>query len=77
MGQPIDPAALERLRGVGGQILVTRMVELFLKNVPQRFTAAREGLAEQLASHAAESWWREVALLSLRRSRPFCESFYR
>ena len=39
--------------------------------------AAREGLAEQLATKAAESWWREVALLSLRRSRPFCEAFFR
>ena len=39
--------------------------------------AAREGLAKELASVAAESWWREVALLSLRRSRPFCESFFR
>jgi formylglycine-generating enzyme required for sulfatase activity len=39
--------------------------------------AAREGLAEELASHAAESWWREVALLSLRRSRPFCQAFFR
>ena len=39
--------------------------------------AAREGLAEQLASRATDSWWREVALLSLRHSRPFCESFFR
>lgn len=39
--------------------------------------AAREGLARELASQAAESWWREVALLSLRRSRPFCEAFFR
>ncbi len=39
--------------------------------------AAREGLAMELACVAAESWWREVALLSLRRSRAFCESFFR
>jgi formylglycine-generating enzyme required for sulfatase activity len=39
--------------------------------------AAREGLAHELASRAADSWWREVALLSLRRSRPFCEAFFR
>ena len=38
--------------------------------------AAREGLARELASKAAESWWREVALLSLRRSRSFCEAFF-
>ena len=39
--------------------------------------AAREGLAKELATQAAESWWREVALLSLRHSRPFCEGFFR
>ena len=39
--------------------------------------AARENLAPQLASRATESWWREVALLSLRRSRPYCETFFR
>ncbi|MBC8875829.1 MAG: SUMF1/EgtB/PvdO family nonheme iron enzyme [Planctomycetes bacterium] len=39
--------------------------------------AAREGKARELASRAADSWWREVALLSLRRSRPFCEEFFR
>jgi formylglycine-generating enzyme required for sulfatase activity len=39
--------------------------------------AAREGLAKELAGHAPESWWREVALLSLRRSRPFYEAFFR
>ncbi|MCY2996202.1 MAG: SUMF1/EgtB/PvdO family nonheme iron enzyme [Planctomycetota bacterium] len=39
--------------------------------------AAREGLAKELASWAADSWWREVALLSLRHSRPFCEAFFR
>ena len=38
--------------------------------------AAREGLAAELAARAAESWWREVALLSLRRSRPYCEAFF-
>jgi formylglycine-generating enzyme required for sulfatase activity len=38
--------------------------------------AAREGLAKELASQATESWWREVALLSLRRSRPYCETFF-
>ncbi len=39
--------------------------------------AAHEGLAKELASRATESWWREVALLSLRRSRPYCEAFFR
>jgi len=26
---------------------------------------------------ASQSWWREVALLSLRQLRPFCEAFFR
>ena len=39
--------------------------------------AVREGYAEWLASRAAQSWWREVALLSLRSTRSYCEAFYR
>lgn len=39
--------------------------------------AAREGFAKELAKQATESWWREVALLSLRQNRPFCETFFR
>ena len=39
--------------------------------------AAHENLAQPLVTCARESWWREVALLSLRRSRPFCEAFFR
>jgi len=39
--------------------------------------AAREGKAKELATRATGSWWREVALLSLRRSRPFCEDFFK
>ncbi|MCY2967396.1 MAG: TIR domain-containing protein [Planctomycetota bacterium] len=38
--------------------------------------AAREGLAQELAVRADDAWWREVALLSLRRSRPYCEAFF-
>jgi formylglycine-generating enzyme required for sulfatase activity len=39
--------------------------------------AAREGFAGELASRATDSWWREVALLSLRSTPPFCEAFFR
>ncbi len=39
--------------------------------------AASENLARELATRAPESWWREAALLSLRQSRPFCETFFR
>jgi formylglycine-generating enzyme required for sulfatase activity len=38
--------------------------------------AAHEGKAPELALRAADSWWREVALLSLRHTRPFCEAFF-
>ena len=39
--------------------------------------AASENQSGFLAQHASESWWREVALLSLRGSRSYCESFFR
>lgn len=39
--------------------------------------AVREMKAAELASRADQSWWTEVALLSLRRSRRYCESFFR
>ena len=38
--------------------------------------AASQGFAKELAARASESWWREVALLSLRSSQPFCEKFF-
>ena len=38
--------------------------------------AAREGLARELAPRIAQSWWLEVALLSLRSSKSFCAEFF-
>ena len=38
--------------------------------------ASTENLAQQLAPRASVSWWRETALLSLRQSRSFCQSFF-
>ena len=40
------------------------------------YYAVQSGLAEQLVSRMTDSWWREVALLSLRQSRRFCEEFF-
>lgn len=40
----IDPAALERLRGFGGDRLLHGMIELFVRNAPGRAADAREAL---------------------------------
>ncbi|MFM8725727.1 MAG: NACHT domain-containing protein, partial [Planctomycetaceae bacterium] len=38
--------------------------------------AVRESLSGQLAVGVSESWWEEVALLSLRRSKAYCGQFF-
>jgi HPt (histidine-containing phosphotransfer) domain-containing protein len=44
-GQPlIDEAALERLRGFGGNKLLSGMIELFVRNAPTKVAEAREAL---------------------------------
>ena len=43
--QPLlDDAAIERLRGFGGEKLVHGMIELFVKNAPVKAAEAREAL---------------------------------
>jgi len=39
----LDPAALERLRELGGEALVIKMIDLFLENTPKRIQAAFDG----------------------------------
>ncbi len=39
----LDPAALDRLRDLGGEALLSKMIELFLENTPKRIQAALEG----------------------------------
>jgi formylglycine-generating enzyme required for sulfatase activity len=39
--------------------------------------AVQQGFAKALATRIAYSWWQEAALLSLRKSVPFCEQFFR
>ena len=39
--------------------------------------AVEQGYARQLAIRISDSWWQEVALLSLRKSVLFCENFFR
>ncbi len=40
----LDGAALQRLRGFGGEKLVRGMIELFVKNAPAKAAEAREAL---------------------------------
>lgn len=40
----LDEAALERLRGFGGEKLLCGMIELFVKNAPIKAAEAREAL---------------------------------
>ena len=40
----VDPAALERLHEWGGEELVTKMVQLFLENAPERGRQIRSGV---------------------------------
>lgn len=57
----VDEAALDRLRGFGGDKLVRGMVELFVANAPARAADAREALdcgdaaALRAALHALKS----------------------
>jgi len=74
-------AFLERMREEAGILALAGEGRCgFLHLSFQEYLAAdhadREGLAESLVLQASESWWREVALLSLRQLRPFCESFF-
>ncbi|MEX2153253.1 MAG: Hpt domain-containing protein [Gemmatimonadaceae bacterium] len=57
----LDEAALERLRGFGGEKLLRGMIELFVKNAPTKAADAREALdcgdaaALRAALHALKS----------------------
>jgi HPt (histidine-containing phosphotransfer) domain-containing protein len=39
----LDPVALDRLRGLGGDQLVREMIDIFLEHTPTRIEAAFEG----------------------------------
>lgn len=45
MSDVVDDEVLQRLRDLGGQSLVRRLVALFEENVPARLEAAQSGLA--------------------------------
>jgi HPt (histidine-containing phosphotransfer) domain-containing protein len=59
--QVLDEAALDRLRGFGGEKLLRGMIELFVRNAPTKAAEAREALdcgdsaALRAALHALKS----------------------
>ena len=72
---------LERMRDEAGILaMVSDGTCGFLHLSFQEFLAAEyaveASLAKDLASRVEQSWWQEVALLSLRKSRSFCEAFF-
>jgi HPt (histidine-containing phosphotransfer) domain-containing protein len=69
--RPLDPEALTRLRRIGGDTLVDRMIEIFLENAPARVAtvvaaAARgdAGGVEQ-AAHSLKSRAANIGALRL------------
>jgi HPt (histidine-containing phosphotransfer) domain-containing protein len=60
-GAQFNPAALDMLRRVGDGSLLVRMIDIFLKNAPERLDSARAGVesgerrAVELASHSLKS----------------------
>ena len=42
--EPLDPEAIARLRQLGGDTFVQKMIEIFLNYVPTKLAAARAGL---------------------------------
>ena len=51
----LDPAAFDRLRRIGGDTLVKRMVDTFLDYVPGRLEAMESGLAQGALGDAGDA----------------------
>jgi HPt (histidine-containing phosphotransfer) domain-containing protein len=75
MEEPIlDDAALDRLRGFGGEKLLSGMIELFVKNAPTKAADAREALdcgdaaALRAALHALKSSSGQLGALSVHKA---------
>ncbi len=74
-------AFLRRMRDEAGILALSAEGKLgFLHLSFQEYLAAehaaREGFGGELAPRVVESWWQEVALLSLRLARLCCEAFF-
>ncbi|HPA45667.1 MAG TPA: Hpt domain-containing protein [bacterium] len=69
----IDPTALERIRGIGGDDLLTKMIALFIQNVEKRLREASEGKAAGdseavgRAAHSIKSSSGNVGAVRLQR----------
>jgi HPt (histidine-containing phosphotransfer) domain-containing protein len=78
-GQPqqlLDPAAIDRLRKLGGDSLLIRMIDLFLENGPRRVSAALEAAANhdvRGVEHAAHSLKSSAANLGATKLRQLSE----
>lgn len=68
---PLDPAAISRLRRLGGEDLVGRMVSIFLKNAPERLrrataaAAAADAAGVERATHSLKSMAANIGALQL------------
>ncbi|HXX93164.1 MAG TPA: Hpt domain-containing protein [Planctomycetota bacterium] len=68
----LDPAALDRLRELGGVALLSKMIDLFLENTPKRIQAALEGERTgnwhevERAAHSIKSSAANLGLAGLR-----------
>lgn len=80
-GTPVlDGDALERLRGLGGESLVQRMIELFLEHAPDRASAAMRALhggRVEDVERAAHSLKSTAANLGAQRLRTLSERIER
>jgi HPt (histidine-containing phosphotransfer) domain-containing protein len=76
MSTEVDPLALDRLRRAGGRPLIETMVELFLRNTPDRLSHLRAGaeggdwISVERIAHSMKS---SAATLGLRDLRSRAE----
>lgn len=76
----MDAAAGERLRRLGGDRLLARMLDLFLQNAPQRLATAREGRSRddlEAVERAAHSLKSSAANIGAQRVRSAAERLER
>lgn len=72
----LDPGAFVRLREWGGDTLVGKMVDLFLKNAPERMEEVRSGVAEgdpHRAERGAHSLKSSAGNMGAERLRILCQ----
>lgn len=76
----LDPAALDRLRRIGGGTLLAQMVELYLANGPDRVRTLQDGAATgdvervERAAHTMKSSAGNLGAIRLQRTAEALES---